>query len=310
MQTFLFTDIESSTRLWEEHPDEMAPALARHDAILNEAVERAGGKVVKTTGDGFLAVFDSVSDTLAATVDAQSALAAEPWGPIGPIRVRMGVHAGNTENRDGDYFGPTMNRAARIMAAGHGGQVLLSAVAAGLADGRLPSGAQLRDLGIHRLKDLTLPEHLFQLVHDGLESEFPPPLTLDARPHNFPLQTTEFLGRENELASIQVMLESPSTRLLTITGPGGAGNTRLGLQVAAEQMDLSVTAYSSFHPVPPRTEHRGGSPGRLRNGHVAMRRPGACGGEGDKVPRPGAVYASFTEGFDEHQLVQAKRLLD
>jgi predicted ATPase/class 3 adenylate cyclase len=237
MQTFLFTDIESSTRLWEEHPEEMATALARHDAILNQAVERAGGRVVKTTGDGLLAVFDSPIDTVLATIEAQRALIADTWEATGPLRVRMGVHTGDTENRDGDYFGPAMNRAARIMAAGHGGQVLLSGVAAELADGRLPPGAQLRDLGTHRLKDLTLPEHLFQLVHDDLETDFPPPVTLDARPHNLPLQTTEFLGRDNELAAIQVMLGSPSTRLLTITGPGGAGKTRLGLQVAAEQLD-------------------------------------------------------------------------
>jgi class 3 adenylate cyclase len=237
MQTFLFTDIEGSTRLWEEHPDDMATALARHDAILNEAVDRAGGKVVKTTGDGLLAVFDSVTETLAATIDAQRSLLAEKWGPTGPLRVRMGVHPGETESRDGDYFGPAMNRAARIMAAGHGGQVLLSAAAAGLAEGGLFTGAQLRDLGTHRLKDLTLPEHLYQLVHQDIESEFPVPATLDARPNNLPMQTTEFLGRSNELAAIQVMMESASTRLLTIAGPGGAGKTRLGLQVAAEQMD-------------------------------------------------------------------------
>jgi predicted ATPase/class 3 adenylate cyclase len=237
MHTFLFTDIEGSTRLWEEHTDDMATALARHDAILSEAVDRAGGKVVKTTGDGLLAVFDSVTDTLAATIDAQRSLLAEAWGSTGPLRVRMGVHAGDTESRGGDYFGPAMNRAARIMAAGHGGQVLLSAAAAGLSDGRLPSGAQLRDLGTHRLKDLTLPEHLYQLVHQDIGAEFPAPMTLDARPNNLPLQTTEFLGRANELAAIQVMLESPSTRLLTISGPGGAGKTRLGLQVAAEQAD-------------------------------------------------------------------------
>jgi len=237
MQTFLFTDIEASTRLWEEHPDEMAPALARHDAILIEAVDQAKGKVLKTTGDGMIAVFDSVDEAITAGIQAQKTLSAETWGPTGPLRVRMGVHSGDTENRDGDYFGPAMNRTARIMSAGHGGQVLLSGVAAGLASGRLPRGAVLRDLGTHRLKDLTLPEHLYQLVLDDLESEFPPPITLDARPHNLPLQNTEFLGRANELAAIQVMLESPNTRLLTIAGPGGAGKTRLGLQVAAEQLD-------------------------------------------------------------------------
>jgi predicted ATPase/class 3 adenylate cyclase len=236
MQAFLFTDIEASTRLWEEHPDQMAAALARHDSILRDAVERSGGQVLKTTGDGMIAIFDSVIDSLDAAIQAQEHLGSEAWEATGPLRARMGVHAGDTDDRDGDHFGPVMNRTARIMAAGHGGQVLLSAAAAELAD-VLPPDTQLRDLGAHRLKDLTLPEHIFQLVHDGLESEFPALLTLEARPHNFPQQTTEFLGRANELASIQVMLESRSTRLLTIVGPGGAGKTRLGLQVAAEQMD-------------------------------------------------------------------------
>ena len=237
VQAFLFTDIESSTRLWEEHPDEMAQALTRHDAILAEAITQSQGKVVKTTGDGVVAVFATVADTVGAAIDAQKRLHDEEWGLTGPLRVRMGVHAGETNSRDGDYFGPTMNRTARIMAAGHGGQVLLSAAAAGLADERMPPGAALRDLGVHRLKDLTLPEHLYQLVHDDLESEFPAAITLDSRPHNLPQQTTEFLGRSNELAAIQVMMESPNTRLLTIVGPGGAGKTRLGLQVAAEQLD-------------------------------------------------------------------------
>jgi predicted ATPase/class 3 adenylate cyclase len=237
MQAFLFTDIEASTRLWEEHPDEMATALASHDAILAGAIAESRGTVLKTTGDGVIAVFDSAADTVGAAIHAQKRLRDQEWGSTGPLRVRMGVHAGETSSRDGDYFGPTMNRTARIMAAGHGGQVLLSAAAAGLADGQLPPGAGLRNLGVHRLKDLTLPEHLYQLVHDDLDSEFPAPITLDSRPHNLPQQTTEFLGRRNELAAIQVMLESPNTRLLTIAGPGGAGKTRLGLQVAAEQLD-------------------------------------------------------------------------
>ncbi|HEX9856130.1 MAG TPA: adenylate/guanylate cyclase domain-containing protein [Acidimicrobiia bacterium] len=235
MQTFLFTDIEGSTRLWEEQPDEMAAALSRHDVILAESIHEASGAVLKTTGDGTIAVFDSAGGALAATVLAQKALSAEPW-PSSPLRVRMGVHAGETENRDGDYFGPTMNRTARIMAAGHGGQILISAAVAELAAGQLPSGADLRDLGLHRLKDLTLPEHLYQLLHPDIDSDFPPPFTLDARPHNLPLQTTEFLGRSNELTAVQALLEATGTRLLTLAGPGGAGKTRLGLQVAAEQV--------------------------------------------------------------------------
>jgi hypothetical protein len=149
----------------------------------------------------------------------------------------MGVHAGETERRAGDYFGPVMNRAARIMAAGHGGQVLLSSVAAGMTTGAPPPEATLRDLGPHRLKDLTVPERLFQLIHPNLQAEFPPLTTLDARPNNLPVQATEFLGRSQELAAVQLMLESSATRLLTIAGPGGAGKTRLGLQVGAELMD-------------------------------------------------------------------------
>ncbi len=237
MPTFLFTDIEASTRLWEEHPSEMAAALARHDSILTQIVGEAGGSVVKTTGDGIVAVFESVSDGLEASIRAQTSLSSEPWGPTGPLRVRMGIHSGETETRDGDYFGQVMNRTARIMAAGHGGQILVSAAVARLADAGLPDGAGLIDLGAHRLKDLTLPEHLYQLAHPDLESTFPAPNTLDTRPHNLPQQGTEFLGRESELAAIQLMLEAPSTRLLTITGPGGAGKTRLSLQVAAEQLD-------------------------------------------------------------------------
>jgi len=237
MQTFLFTDIESSTRLWEEHADEMPRALARHDELLRNAVSSQEGRIVKTTGDGMVAVFPTTRNAVGAALEGQRALGAEPWESTGPLRVRMGIHAGDTEIREGDFFGPAMNRTARIMAAGHGGQVLLSATAAGLVDGDLPEDAALRDLGTHRLRDLTLPEQLYQLVHQDIQTEFPAPKTLDTRPNNLPLQTTEFLGRESELDSIGAMMESPSIRLLTIAGPGGAGKTRLALQVAAEQMD-------------------------------------------------------------------------
>ncbi len=237
MPAFLFTDLESSTRLWEAHPDQMRVSLARHDTILRQAIEEARGTIVKMTGDGLLATFDSPADALIATVNAQRGFAGENWSTPEPLRVRMGIHIGEGEKRDGDYFGPAVNRAARIMSAGHGGQVLVSGAAAGMLSDSLPEGVALRDLGLHRLKDLTLPEHLFQLIHPGLESEFPSPATLEAAPNNLPLQVTEFFGREAELASIQLMLGAPTTRLLTLTGPGGAGKTRLGLQVAAEQVN-------------------------------------------------------------------------
>lgn len=237
MQTFLFSDIEASTRLWEEHPVEMAGALATHDSILERVIERSGGKVLKTTGDGVIAVFDDAPGAVDAALGAQVALAGEPWDATGPLRVRIGIHTGETELRDGDHFGPAMNRAARIMAAGHGGQVLVSEASSSASVGRLPEGATLRDLGHHRLKDLTLPEHLFQLCHDSIEPDFPALSTLDSKPNNLPVQATPFLGRAQELSAIRLMLDSPATRLLTIAGPGGAGKTRLGLQVAAELLD-------------------------------------------------------------------------
>ena len=213
----------------------MAAALARHDDIMRQAIEGAAGRLLKTTGDGAIAVFESSSDAIAGAIAAQHALQAEPWGTT-PIRARMGIHAGETLSRDDDHFGPVMNRTARIMAAGHGGQVLLSQHAVDLSVGHL-GDATVRDLGMHRLKDLTEPEHLYQLVHPDLGADFPAPRTLDSRPNNLPLQTTEFLGRTQELAAIRLMLDNPSTRLLTIAGPGGAGKTRLGLQTAADLAD-------------------------------------------------------------------------
>ncbi|MEX0864033.1 MAG: adenylate/guanylate cyclase domain-containing protein [Acidimicrobiia bacterium] len=236
MPAFLFTDIESSTRLWEVHPEEMRQALARHDDILQQAIESNEGRVVKSLGDGVLATFASVTDSLAASLHGQLALGRETWEATGPIQVRMGIHTGDAETRDGDYFGPVLNRTARIMAAGHGGQVLISGAAANTLNG-LPHGATLLDLGEHRLKDLTLPEHLFQLQHPDLRSGFPPLATLDARPNNLPFQVSEFFGRGSELTAIQGMLDDPVSRLITLTGPGGSGKTRLALQVAADLVD-------------------------------------------------------------------------
>jgi predicted ATPase/class 3 adenylate cyclase len=235
--TFVFTDLESSTRLWESFPDAMKAAMERHDAILRDAVEDSDGRVVKITGDGLMAVFSSASDGVRACLEAQRALQDEAWGETGPLRVRMGMHAGEPQPRAGDFYGPPVNRAARIMAAAHGGQVLLSALAAELAEERLPVEARLRDLGDHRLKDLFQPEHIFQLVHPGLPTDFPPLATLSQRPNNLPTQTSEFLGREAQLAAIRDLLDAAGVRLLTLTGPGGIGKTRLALQGAADQID-------------------------------------------------------------------------
>ena len=235
--TFLFTDLEGSTQLWERFPEAMRPALARHDAILRAAVEGCDGQVVKTTGDGLMAIFSSVPAAVSACVTAQHGLMEEPWGETGPLRVRMGLHSGEAETRVGDYFGPTVNRAARIMAVGHGGQVLLSAATAALVMDQLPDAATLRDLGEHRLKDLGRPEHVFQLVHPGLVGDFPPLATLNHRPNNLPVQASTFVGRDAELEQIRERLEDEAVRLFTLTGPGGTGKTRLALRVAAELID-------------------------------------------------------------------------
>jgi predicted ATPase/class 3 adenylate cyclase len=235
--TFVLTDLESSTRLWEEFPEAMRDAVERHDAIIREAVERARGRVVKGTGDGLMAVFASAADGVEACLVAQRALHDEPWDEIRPLRVRMGVHAGEAQQRGGDFYGPPVNRTARIMAAAHGGQVLLSRLAAELSAERLPPKAGLRDLGEHRLKDLFQPEHLFQLVHPALAGDFPPLETLSQRANNLPTQTSEFLGREPQLAAIRGLLETVGVRLVTLTGPGGIGKTRLALQAAADHID-------------------------------------------------------------------------
>jgi predicted ATPase/class 3 adenylate cyclase len=235
--TFVFTDLESSTRLWERFPDAMRAAVERHDAILRDAVEDSDGRVVKVMGDGLMAVFSSASDGARACLEAQRTLQAEAWGATGPLRVRMGLHAGEAQPRAGDFYGPSVNRAARIMAAAHGGQVLLSGLAAELAGQRLPEGAGLRDLGEHRLKDLFQPERIFQLVHPALASDFPPLATLSRRPNNLPTQTSEFLGREAQLSVIRDLLDTAGVRLLTLTGPGGIGKTRLALQAAADEIE-------------------------------------------------------------------------
>jgi predicted ATPase/class 3 adenylate cyclase len=237
IQTYLFTDIESSTRLWEEHPDEMRAALARHDSILDAAVVTNSGRVLKTTGDGMVAVFASVGDAVAASIAGQQELTSQRWETTEPLMVRMGMHAGDAEERAEDFFGPTLNRAARIMSAAHGGQVLLSGAVATQVLDQLEGDTTLRDLGTHRLKDLTSPEHLYQLVGSGVPTEFPPPRTLDASPNNLPFQSAEFYGRGKELAVVAGLLDDPTIRLITLLGPGGTGKTRLVIQAAAERAE-------------------------------------------------------------------------
>jgi predicted ATPase/class 3 adenylate cyclase len=233
--TFLFTDIEGSTRLWERSQERMQSVLAQHDVLLREGIERQGGYVFKTVGDAFCAAFPAAPEALAAALSAQRALAREE--ALAALRVRMALHTGAAEERGGDFFGPPLNRVARLLAAGHGGQVLLSRATQELVRDSLPAGAFLRDLGEHRLRDLTRPEHIFQLTAPELPSEFPPLRTLELRLHNLPLQPTPLIGREKEVHEVTERLRRSEVRLLTLTGPGGTGKTRLALQAAAELVE-------------------------------------------------------------------------
>ena len=231
--TFLFTDIEGSSRLWEEDPDAMASALARHDTLLNDIFASHGGDVFKTMGDSVLVAFRQPNPAVRAVIQAQKALIAQDWETLRPLRVRAALHRGPAEQRNGDYFGPTLNRTARLLSAGHGGQTLLSRTAR--EDLALPDGVELRDLGERRLRDLSRPERIFQLLAPDLPSEFPPLRSLEVLPNNLPAQLTTFIGRERELADVKRLVQSG--RLVTLTGPGGTGKTRLSLQVAAELLE-------------------------------------------------------------------------
>jgi predicted ATPase/class 3 adenylate cyclase len=235
--TFSFTDVEGSTRLWEQHPEAMRQAMRQHDELIEAAVASNGGVVVRPRGEGDsrFAVFLRPTDAVAAARDIQHSLAAEPWPTPRPLRVRMALHTGEADLRAGDYYGADVNRCARLRAVAHGGQTLLSQPTFDLVRDALPTDVSLRDLGEHRLKDLQRPEHVFELDVVGLPAEFPPLQSVDAFPNNLPIQLTSFVGRDKELNEVQRLLVT--THLLTLTGPGGTGKTRLELQLAAEDLE-------------------------------------------------------------------------
>jgi class 3 adenylate cyclase len=224
--TFLFTDIEGSTALWEQQPEAARDALIRHDALVEQIVAAHAGQVVRPRGEGDsrFAVFGRATDALVAACALQWAIHGEPWGTPTPLRVRIAIHTGEVEHTQdasgSDYYGSAVNRCARLRAVAHGGQILLSDVTQQLAREHLPAGVALHDLGLHRLKDLLQPEHIFELLVDGLPACFPPLKTLEGLRHNLPIQRTPLIGREREVAALVDLLRRPEVGLVTLTGPG------------------------------------------------------------------------------------------
>ncbi len=235
--TFLFTDIQGSTRLWQDDPAAMEIALKRHDEILRKTINQHNGHVFKTVGDAFCCAFAEATDAVKASLATQLILREEEWQTSRPIRVRMSLHTGAARERDNDYFGPPVNRVARIESLAHGGQVVMSRATAELVRDLLPEGVWIEDKGAHRLKDLARPEEIFQINHPDLPTEFPPLKSMDVLPNNLPVQTTPLIGREKELESINGLYSREDCRLVSLIGPGGMGKTRLALQVAADLVD-------------------------------------------------------------------------
>jgi predicted ATPase/class 3 adenylate cyclase len=233
--TFLFTDIEGSTRHARADPAAWSAAQSRHHEIVRAAIESNQGFVFRVVGDAFLAAFSTVDSAIAAALAAQRGLQVELW-PGPRMKVRIGLHSGAAEWQSGDYEGYlTLAHVQRVMSAAHGGQIVLTQTTADLALGDLPPEVALRDLGTHRLKDLPRPEHIFQLTAPDLPAEFPPLRSLDGSPNNLPVQLTSFIGRENELDELRALLSA--NRLLTLTGPGGTGKTRLALRLASDELE-------------------------------------------------------------------------
>ncbi len=233
--TFLFTDIQGSTKLWEAYPDTMKLALDHHDALMNQIMEAHNGYLVKSMGDGIFAAFASASDCAAAAVAIHRGLAEKNWDGVGSLLVRIGMHTGEAQLREGDYFGGVISRAARIMGIGYGGQTLVSEATQELLTDTLPTDLSLQDLGHHRLKDLARSENIFQLDHPDLDAEFPALKSLSHLANNLPVQTTSFVGREQDVEQIKSLLST--AHAITLTGIGGTGKTRLSLQVAADLIE-------------------------------------------------------------------------
>jgi predicted ATPase/class 3 adenylate cyclase len=236
--TFLFTDIEGSTRRWESDPVAMEDAVRRHDDLLRSMIAERGGRFVKQTGDGVFATFDDAGSAVSAAVAAQEGFASHDWASFGPLPVRMGVHSGTAVARADDYFGNEVNRTARLMAVAHGGQILVSGVTASLADADLGADVTLEDLGTHRLRDLSQPLQVYQVVTPALNRPFPPLHSLDGYPNNLPAMVSSFVGRTDDIAMSVDQLAT--NRLVSLTGAGGSGKTRLALQVAAEMLPRFV----------------------------------------------------------------------
>ena len=235
--TFVFTDIEGSTKLWEEAPEQMRQAMVRHDEIIEGLVADTNGVVVRPRGEGDsrFAVFPHAYDAIACAAHIHKSLLAESWQTPHPIQVRLGIHSGVADIRMGDYYGSVVNRCARIRGIGHGGQSLMSRTTAELVGEELPTGSILEDMGKHRLKDLTKAEHIFQLMIVEIPADFPPLKSLNAIPNNLPTQLTRFVGRDRELNKVKELIQN--THLLTLIGPGGTGKTRLAIQAAADLIE-------------------------------------------------------------------------
>src|SRR5436309_7380541 len=235
--TLLFTDIDGSTRLLRQLGEHYSDVLADCRLLLRQIFVQYNGHEVDTQRDAFFVAFARATDAVAAAAAIQRVLAEHAWPEGISVRVRIGLHTGEPKLTADGYIGMDVHHAARVMSAGHGGQILLSQTTCDLVTQHLPACTSLQDLGEHRLKDLQRPSHLFQLSLEGLRIDFAPLKTLDTHPNNLPIQPTPFIGREKEVAAVTQLLRRPDVRLVTLSGPGGVGKTRLALQIAAELCD-------------------------------------------------------------------------